>query len=684
MGEVLGWVLPLLRDRLEGRLPSEGALYAETARQLHRLGHRDDAASLLASAAAQHPMESHVWFTLADLATHRGDWAEATGGWDMLASLQPQHLFATLGPARVMAGRGRFAEADRLFSRTVERFPADHGAHIEWAEVSALQRDWPEAERRWSIVSERFPATPRMLCGAARAALGKGDLDKADSLFAAAFERLPSDVSVGAEWANCAAQRGQWAEALHRWDIIASGSGADEGTVGVGRARCLRALGRASEAEAVLADLTERVPGEFDAWHDWADCADQRGDEAAARGRWAEVMRRFPNRSEGYTRAADMERRRARHADAEALLAEAGQRFPNHPQVLLGTALAAEVRGDLQESLRRFSDANERIGPDPSVLGGLARVTSRLGNHEGAENLAQQALQRFPDDPWLALLAIDLALNRGDFDEATSRWRALKHAVGQHPFLDERLHFVRWRFLDFGIDPHDESTSTGTDRADLRESVLQFESLGGLHEGCEFGLFQRAYDAEPLGLLRWSNMRPEEVIEGLNADFAGVGNPDQTCLEVDGNGEYITCDKIYGMRTHTFVYSHETDADTMMRRARTRLIFLRNKLLDDIKSSEKIFLYKCSLASVDLDIIYRMHAALTRHGPCTLLFVRRSDAENPFPTVKWLAPGVLVAYQDRFSYAADGLPTGERAHKSWETIIRASYRLWRTTAAATN
>ena len=58
----------------------------------------------------------------------------------------------------------------------------------------------------------------------------------------------------------------------------------------------------------------------------------------------------------------------------------------------------------------------------------------------------------------------------------------------------------------------------------LPDLFLQFESMG---HNCEFGLVQRHFGAEPLGLLRWNAISVEDVILGIEQQFEGVGNPER-------------------------------------------------------------------------------------------------------------------------------------------------------------
>ena len=71
--------------------------------------------------------------------------------------------------------------------------------------------------------------------------------------------------------------------------------------------------------------------------------------------------------------------------------------------------------------------------------------------------------------------------------------------------------------------------------------------------------------------------------------------------------------------------------------------------------------------SLSEGLIAELHAALRRYGATTLLYVRLADAENPFPSVVWKAPGLMIGYIDRFSYQPDGTPVG-RAHDSWAAL----------------
>jgi len=127
-----------------------------------------------------------------------------------------------------------------------------------------------------------------------------------------------------------------------------------------------------------------------------------------------------------------------------------------------------------------------------------------------------------------------------------------------------------------------------TDRA----LVMCFESLGGSGHGCEFGLFQRHFDAEPLGLLRWADLSQDLLIKALETRFEGVGLPENTIVfQPDHSDEWWTRDSRFWMAMRSFVKVAEVDQERMTKQVCRRLQFLRQKLIEDLEAGEKIFVY---------------------------------------------------------------------------------------------
>jgi hypothetical protein len=201
----------------------------------------------------------------------------------------------------------------------------------------------------------------------------------------------------------------------------------------------------------------------------------------------------------------------------------------------------------------------------------------------------------------------------------------------------------------FGARGHVDLTEWATTRTGLAipEIALRFESIG---ENCEFGLFQRRCDAEPLGLLRFSSTFMRNLIRGIDNGFEGLGEIDDIDPRLEGapRREYMIHEKKFNLVYHTFVYEGQRSVWLMREQESARLKFLRRKFLEDLELAEKIFIYKFG-SGVSEEEILPLHMALNRHGEATLLWVVPAERDRPAGTVEVVMPGLLKGYIDRFA-----------------------------------
>lgn len=248
--------------------------------------------------------------------------------------------------------------------------------------------------------------------------------------------------------------------------------------------------------------------------------------------------------------------------------------------------------------------------------------------------------------------------------------RIRTHAVLRDNWIGTSLLVTDAVFRDSGAEDASEfirrTTGLGVDQL-----MIQFESLG---ENCEFGLVQRSYGAEPLGLLRFSSVAPRDLIGGVDSGFAGLGIADKIDPQLDesGSGEYIVYERGYNLRYHTFVYQHQASPDQVRAREAKKLSFLRRKFMDDVASGEKIFVYQRA-RQMDTDEILPIVAALRSRGPATLLVIRVTPDESKVGTVETTLPGLLIGYIDRLA------PPGRfefASREAWLRICYNAFRLW--------
>jgi capsular polysaccharide biosynthesis protein len=186
------------------------------------------------------------------------------------------------------------------------------------------------------------------------------------------------------------------------------------------------------------------------------------------------------------------------------------------------------------------------------------------------------------------------------------------------------------------------------------ELMLSFESLG---DNCEFGLVQRYAGVEPLGLLRFNGFfSPPEfrlhlLVEALERKFDGLGAPGSISVFAEGlpgERELMVRESAYQFWYHSGVREGEVDPDVQAKREATRLSFLRRKLLDDLATGDKIWVWK-SQATTHRDQIRPLLEILRRLGPNTLLWVVEADDEHAVGTIESLEPDFIKGYISRFA-----------------------------------
>ena len=167
---------------------------------------------------------------------------------------------------------------------------------------------------------------------------------------------------------------------------------------------------------------------------------------------------------------------------------------------------------------------------------------------------------------------------------------------------------------------------------------------------CEFGLWQRRCDSEPLGLLRFSSTFMRNLIRGIQTGFEGLGEPEDIEPRLEGaeRKEYMIHEKKFGLVYHTFVYEGQRSMWLMREQESARLKFLRRKLMEELEGTGKIFVYKFG-GSVTEEEVLPLHMALSQRSETTMLWVVPSERDRPPGTVEVLRPGLLKGYIDRFA-----------------------------------
>jgi tetratricopeptide (TPR) repeat protein len=146
-----------------------------------------------------------------DLATARAIWAAIRGRFPDAAAAYGEEALA-------LVQMGRFAEAEALQAAGIERFPAGPGLWNDHAWSAYFRADYAAAAERWQAMRTRFPDDPAGHVHGAMALRRAGRADEADALREAALPRFGEIALLWIEHAEAAFERGEFAEALRRWE----------------------------------------------------------------------------------------------------------------------------------------------------------------------------------------------------------------------------------------------------------------------------------------------------------------------------------------------------------------------------------------------------------------------------------------------------------------------------------
>ena len=201
--------------------------------------------------------------------------------------------------------------------------------------------------------------------------------------------------------------------------------------------------------------------------------------------------------------------------------------------------------------------------------------------------------------------------------------------------------------------------------------VLDFESLGF---NCEFGMVQRHYHAEPLGLFRFSYTPLAGLIIALEGDFHSDNFSTQSSLVLNpATREYELVDRLHGFEWHTWQHEGQVDASALEQKELERLPYLIRRFYETLEDGEKILVFRDENEMTDPSIVRQLLAALRRHGDVTLLWVSVTNDGHAVGNVEWAEKNLLHGWIDRLTDRFDAI---EASMAAWGVICQRAHRMW--------
>jgi tetratricopeptide (TPR) repeat protein len=576
---------------LRSHFPDHSKGYVRDAQNLSAGGKYPQAETLLEQALMNCGDQPEVLIELARIAECQDNLQATLIRWEAVLKSFPELVEGYLGAVRVLFDLGRFADALNTLRPALRMFPESmHIADLR-ARIAYRLDCFEDALELWSAFRQRWPQNPSGYCGEVDALTSLSRFSEADSLITEARSRFPLNEHVAVSWCLVTERLQKYDDAEFRWGVAYARFPSFHG-IRSGYARILSHNGKFKEAESILQLAVRARDADLDLLATYAHCASDGADWSNAETRWQAVIEQFPNSATGWIGLGDMLRFAGRMKESLRLFEDALQKFPNDAELEQSYAWTLTFSKDWPAALTKWAELKRKFPSKPNVVSG---ITTAL---------------------WEAKQELGIAESEG---------RPAPFAIPESLVVDD-------------AEPTD-------DKAALKKMLLRFESLG---DSCEFGIVQRNFGAEPIGLLRWATTDPPELTQALLTRLDGVGQPEYTVIE-DNKGEYISRDLRYAMYTHTFTPSSSESLDIFTGQHLRRLRYLRRKLVEDLEAGKKIFVYKSDDGLPD-DQAKALHAAIRSYNArAALLCVRLKDEQHPTGTIEELQEGLFIGYIDRYS-----------------------------------
>jgi len=551
---------------------------------------------------------------------------------------------------------GRIVDAESMVADALIIYPDNAQLALFYGTLALDLVNHTAALSRFAYVREQFPDQPDGYFWGAETLVRMGRFDEAEAVISPAVRAFPESLNVAMLSVVLAQHRGAHEDALKRANLLKKRfPNVIDGFVA--EVSILQRMGSIDLARAALNSASEMFGERFEIVRANAEFAEQQGqlDEAL------EIWSKYKDQSlVGLDARVRLLLNLKRAEEAKALLDSYAEMLAREDSGMLArlSAMVLQAVGKPKEAAQVL-EAHLRIAsPQSNLLVFLARLQAESGELNRADVTLRSALMLSPRSLEVQSELARLAVTREDWPNLASILADMKE---HFPGVEGVRHLISdavWHARSAGGAAYDwDSLLSVPDREEIQALVLSFESLCG----CEFGLVQRTFGCEPLGLLRWASAQPKPLALGIREGFDGLGNSELTKLYTN-NGEYWIEFEKYGIRGHTWTYQRQLETGEFAQAKREkfaleqfrRIKFLGHKLLDDIADGNKIFVYRHpgSVSRDDianLDGIFADFAELNlaiksvNQRAALLVVTTDSDADRG-PSVECLSENFFHAY----------------------------------------
>jgi tetratricopeptide (TPR) repeat protein len=308
---------------------------------------------------------SHIFLdqiALANGAYEQGAPEQALAIWVKMRARFPDLTVTSEKGLNLLLDLGCYNEAEALLKDGLERFPGNAAfLGVGSARVAYRRGDLEVAIRRCEILRRKFPRVTEGYTVAATCLSDLGHQDEAEAMIRSGVSKCQYDADMLVRYAQHAARRCDWPEALLRWQRVIRQFQVVPGWLGA--AQCLKEMGRFPEAENILTGACEHFHMNPWPFAESASLATTKGDFDEAVQRWESLLRQFPGFGFAYPKAAEALVKVGREAEADELLRVGITRSPEDLAINLEYARNAHRRADWAAASERWALVRDRF-PD--------------------------------------------------------------------------------------------------------------------------------------------------------------------------------------------------------------------------------------------------------------------------------------------------------------------------------
>ena len=346
-----------------------------------------------------------------------------------LSDALPESPESTLEVARFLGRAGELNRAQWLLEEEVRRHPQYKNVRLGLAEVSLLVGDAARALAAIAIIGADDPEYSPAMMLRARAERDLGDFDASMATLEEAEKLFPDWFRFRIERIEVLAERQRFADAL---ELIRRARARDDLPeaqrlwFALSETSMLSALGEKAEAHAILEELTEKHPGNQEAWQRRVAILAEMQRLEEAPELLNEALAARPDVGFFYELLASAEAQRGNAAAAEAALRQRVERAPDARAVeQLAQHLYFTDRPGAAADL--LADAAERFpGPESAELEYLhVAMLLNAGDVAAARQPFESFERRHWSDPRAEYLRARFELVDGDVGAAVARLKQL-------------------------------------------------------------------------------------------------------------------------------------------------------------------------------------------------------------------------------------------------------------------